>query len=1006
MKRFHSCRGSWVAATLAIFLLTMASSAMAKEDARKFLEALREVGYFDTALEYLEQARTNPLIDEAFKQTIDYEAGVTLIASARGERSTSASEKQLAEAKVLFDKFLTANPSHPLAPSGRTQLANLLAERGSIKLKMADNKNKSDAEIKAYREEARSLFKEAQKVFATLEKEFSEAHSKFPKFIPPEETAQIEARDQVRRDLLQARLALASATNELANTYDPDSEDNKKLLKEAADKYKVLYEKYGSRLAGLYARLWEGRCYRDLGDEKKAFECFEELLTLPDDPPAFRLLKNKTAVIALEAALQPKVAKYRQAIGLYEVWNKSARGPEEQSIEGLAIKFLAGQAALKYYEQLQKTDPDKARDNLNLARKLFKYVAKYPGEYQRESKAILAQEIFGGEDEGEPTTYVDARDRGKDALDRMQVAGQPEEEVAEARDEAIKYYRMALGMRKSDVPVEEVNVLRYYLTYLYWLRGDLYEAAVMGNFLSRKYSEATGARQAAKIAMAAYAKVLAGAEPNEDTTFENQQMVSIAEYIAGRWAGEPEADEAWMMLIRFAVVNGEAEKAMEYLKNVPEDSPRRGEADLMTGQAMWAAYLKASRLPEDERPSAEELDKMVAQTQTILEAGIQRLRKPVDEGTAQVNYTLVASVLSLAQICIGSGDAAKAVEWLDDPKIGAMTLVKANNSATQRGNFPRQTYMAALRAYVSVQQLDKAEEVMASLEKISPGAALTQTYIALGRQLEQNLIQLREQKKEEQLKKVAAGFELFLDKISQSKQGNTFASLNWVAETFFGMGAGFSPDGASLTPQAKKYYEKAAATYQKILDRIAANDTSFGAPAGADDSIKIRLATCQRRLGDYASAMKLLLGILKVRGTMVTAQVEAAYTYQAWGEEKPPYYELAIKGSSKYKEIWGWGKLAKRLARSPKHRSVFHEARYNLALCRMKLGATQKGAEKKETLERAERDIVIVQKLYPAMGGEEWYGKYDTLLKKIERLLGKNATGLKGLEKESASTKS
>ena len=39
---------------------------------------------------------------------------------------------------------------------------------------------------------------------------------------------------------------------------------------------------------------------------------------------------------------------------------------------------------------------------------------------------------------------------------------------------------------------------------------------------------------------------------------------------------------------------------------------------------------------------------------------------------------------------------------------------------------------------------------------------------------------------------VSKGFEVFLTRISgRGLQGNTFASLNWVAETFAGLGAGF-----------------------------------------------------------------------------------------------------------------------------------------------------------------------------------------------------------------------
>jgi len=49
---------------------------------------------------------------------------------------------------------------------------------------------------------------------------------------------------------------------------------------------------------------------------------------------------------------------------------------------------------------------------------------------------------------------------------------------------------------------------------------------------------------------------------------------------------------------------------------------------------------------------------------------------------------------------------------------------------------------------------------------------------------------------------------------------------------------------------------------------------------------------------------------------MVDAQVEAAYTYQSWGDEKPEYLEMAIQETATPRS-WGWGALARRCSRRP-----------------------------------------------------------------------------------------
>lgn len=182
--------------------------------------------------------------------------------------------------------------------------------------------------------------------------------------------------------------------------------------------------------------------------------------------------------------------------------------------------------------------------------------------------------------------------------------------------------------------------------------------------------------------------------------------------------------------------------------------------------------------------------------------------------------------------------------------------------------------------------------------------------------------------------------------------------------------------------------------------------------------MKIRLARCLRRLGqrdpaDFDDAMKLLVEVLRVRNTMVDAQIEAAYVYQARGEQDARYYPLAINGGQRIKQadgstvalVWGWAKIAAVVAGRPQYESIFHQARYNLAWCRFKEAMSQGDAEKAKLLKQAQTDIRTVYRLYPDMGkglslepgGKDWREKYDDLLRTIQKLLGEPAKGLEGL---------
>jgi hypothetical protein len=82
-----------------------------------------------------------------------------------------------------------------------------------------------------------------------------------------------------------------------------------------------------------------------------------------------------------------------------------------------------------------------------------------------------------------------------------------------------------------------------------------------------------------------------------------------------------------------------------------------------------------------------------------------------------------------------------------------------------------------------------------------------------------------------------------------------------------------------------------------------------------------------------------------------------------------------------------------------KYQDIFHQARYNLALCRFKLAQKQTGPKRQELLNQAILDIQRTYLLYPEMGGKEWYTRYDKLARTIQQMLGqKNPQGLRAFE--------
>ena len=88
----------------------------------------------------------------------------------------------------------------------------------------------------------------------------------------------IDQREQVRADFLQTQLFSAAVLEESADVMDKSTQEYQDTLVGAAEEYRAVYEKYRTRLAGLYARMYQGRSLQKIGRTAEALKCYEELL--------------------------------------------------------------------------------------------------------------------------------------------------------------------------------------------------------------------------------------------------------------------------------------------------------------------------------------------------------------------------------------------------------------------------------------------------------------------------------------------------------------------------------------------------------------------------------------------------------------------------------------------------------------------------------------------------------------------------------------------------------
>lgn len=1009
------------------------SHAEAREPAREFLQALRDRGYHDIAIEYLESMKTSRLAPVEMKEILLYELGTTLVEASKMQRDIALREKQLDEARDALRRFIGMHSDHELASAANNQLGNLLVERARIKVELSKKPGEDKATLLS---EAGSLYDEAFNVFEKAKVDLKETLSGMVT-IPESEKAKLKLRKQLRADYLQAQLLAAAIKEEKADSVQKGSAEYNTLLTTAAGLYAEINKKYRSLLAGQYAQMYLGRCNQKMGKYKDALSFYDDVLSQPEIDE-FRPVKTKTFLLALECWRKSDPPLYAVAVQKLEPWIEKARPNEEKTENWLELRLELAKIQWELAQQLKETDPKDAqvRRLVNDARKNATIVSRVKGDLQRDAQSFLAEKVgIEQPDRGDvaPKTFADAMQAGSEALDAMKTANlvlkTVPARIAKEKDDAIKaqlkqqlegaqeavttavtdakrYYRLALRLVDNETDIRDVNIVRYFLCFLYYSTKDYYEAGLVGEFVARRYPDSAGARQSAKIAMAAYLNLYTENQ-DEDKEFEKDRIVGIADYITKQWSDQPEAIEARSTLIQFMIQAGDLDMAEKYLNDIPENSAKRGDAEIKTGQAMWSAYLRGMQelrkwergdepTPEgvDVDAKKKTLDQLKGRAQTILANGVQRMQQ-----AGGVTEALVTAALSLAQIYLDSGQVRESVGLLEDEKIGPLALVKAGHAATAREGFAAEVYKTALRAYISslggaadsAAVIKKATEVMDAMKAAIAQDKLVEMYVSLARDLEEQIKLASPEAK----KPLSQGFEEFLTRLRADSE--ELSVLNWVAATFFSLGSGFDT-GPPLSAEATKYYQQAADTYQAILDKVKKFDNP-----DMPTQIRLHLARTKRKLAKFTTARDLYKEVLTEKNMTLDVQVEAAKLYQEWAAfpGKEALYQKAISGAEPDPKtgkniIWGWGHMFQITARYPQFRNVFHEARYNLALCFFKMSKAAKSTDDKtKLLERAERAILQTQQLYGK--GDEWMTwrpRYDTLIKDIQRALGKRAAGL------------
>lgn len=816
MKRFGK-KLLWGAPAFLALSCAQLPTVRAAEEYENFLQGLRERGYYDVAVEYLDVMANSPLLTTTQKQMIPYEAARTNLEHARNDRDNVSREKLLDGAKAKFQEFIDKNPQHPQAAGAGTQMGVVLIERGRAKTEqgLSPQNEKQKAALMA---EARKFFDESEKVFIAAEEKFAEMLKKYPKFIPQGDPLVAE-RERVKGDLVQAHMFHAKGMYEKSRTYPEDSEDRKKALVAAADKYGQIYRDYRTLIAGLAARLQEGQCYQELKDTKRALGLYNDLLSQPDGPEMkpLRPYKASALYLSLQCWTADTEKLYELASLQAEEFLKGSNAQELQRPEWLAVRYYGAIAnklfAATFGESPKGEDEKKQKKALDDASDYAQVVASTPGEYQDMARGLLREMGASVDPTREPKNFLEAQTRGMEEMTKYTAAlaeamkpfsdeankdakvketeiaakDAKQKESDAARESAMNLFYKALALADNTTNIDDKNQVRYYICYLLYTQNKLYDAAVIGEFLLKFYPSSGGARSAAQIALAAYVNEyqlnqelkLSGngnVKPIEEE-FDRKRMYAIASEIATRWKNDKEADDAWNILLAIAINEKNIPEILKSLENIKETATMRSDAEMSAATALWAQYSLQMTLDEGDpqKKPAAEMMKLATDTNAILEKTFAREKGRItDVGQLTLKHADALRYLVESRIAIGKN--AEALAALKDPTIGLLTLVEKKAPAATP-LISLEAFKLALQAYVLNNQVTDAQALIGKVAEFTgpqaPGAASAQdqlagTYLNLALRIDKQIEQYRGTQNFKGIADTVDGFAFFLDQVQKA----------------------------------------------------------------------------------------------------------------------------------------------------------------------------------------------------------------------------------------------
>jgi len=952
-------------------LVTLAS--VADECPRKFLQALRENGYGDMAVEYLKLLAARPQPPSDIAQVWDLEMGRSLLSAAAVDAENY--DRLVQQARNHLEKYLREHPEHPDASAAANELAELLVNEAlhrirSAKLVSDDAQSRAAlyAEAREYLSQARNQMEQVQ---TRLQRRLAEAPQagKSSGREPP--GAEADARAALEAALQETRLRLALLDYHLAQTYDKaDQPKREELLRRAAVAFDEVFQRdrqsSGLSVAGLYAHLWHGKVAEEMGDLQLAMDIYEEVLAAAPEP-------NQHGA---NTELEPLFAQV-------EYFRLSLLAKQKPD------KFLAeAEAWLKQFRRLRKTDGYQGI-TLEAARALQTQAGGLAGaeKNKRLTEALqLASEAAKNRSAFQHEAILLRRELlaalGRNADDTATL-----DEVLSLADaaalsgrwaEACNAYQKALHLAEQTKGVGEAR--------LEAIQEALANAKLMlvrGLFNQGKFRECLAgteeiifadsrkktvrrqsqvAAQAASLAVAA-ALQLYGAAKKDQKPAALQQVLQAAELVETHWPDRPEADEARLACAQALLFAGRYRETAATLERIRPTSERYPTAMYLAAQSYARLYLLEKGEPAEKRDSQ--------QLEADRRAAIERLQKALSsesESTALSPAYRFDAMLLLAELYVEGNEQDQAARLYRELLKSLKTEVPPKLNAGMLRMF-----LGAVRTFCLVGQIDEA-------------AAAANTLLAVGRDeagVNAVLIEcakLLDAKRRQALTEIAEPKNASRDHASQTTQTRLQEVEKRLADFLLRLAERkeLSPPGVVFVADCLNAVGKSAEAAQQYQRLLQLAESRADVSPQLVTRTRAQLIGLLRKQGKYAEAAEQVERLIKANPLALEPQMEKGRILQAWAEVEPAKAADVLNHWLMLR-----GKLQNLRPKPPEYfEAVFHSAE---CLVR-EAERSRDAATAKERARQAEQVLKATLVLYPQLSGPDAVAQYKQLLEKAQRL--------------------